>query len=116
MKKALLCFHLLFAAVIVLLIIFPPFYAIDTESHGKIHEAMGYYPICNAPTSKDAYYFLVNSGKINAVAFENGMNDTGITRYTAEFNTVRFITNFVIAALLYSAILIALKRLSKRKQ
>jgi hypothetical protein len=115
MKNATRVCQFLFSVIVVLLIIFPPYYAVDLESNGKTHTAMGYYPIWSTPTSKDAYYCLVNSGKIDAVVFENVITGKAITQYAAKFNTVRFILNFVIAGLFYSIILLTLKQLSKSK-
>jgi hypothetical protein len=113
-KRITRCCHFLFAVIILLLIIFPPYYAVDTKSNGKIYEAMGYYPVCDAPTSKDAYYCLVNSKKIDAVVFENNNNREGINQYTANFNTVKFIINIILTGIVYFVLLFALRTTNKR--
>ena len=114
MKHINLICHFLFAVVVLLFVIFPPFYAIDTKSNGKIHSAMGYYPLWSTPASKDAYYCLVNNNKISGVVFENDSDGSGLVQYAAKFNTVRFITNFIIAAVVYLIMIVGLKRLRRQ--
>ncbi len=114
MKRIAFVCHFLFAVVILLFIVFPPFYAIDTKSNGKIHTAMGHYPIWNVPNSKDAYYCLINSNKMDAVVFDNSNSEMEMTQFAANFNTVRFIIILIIAVLVYLVLLILLTVIGRR--
>jgi len=42
--------------------LFPPFFAMDQASDGRIHGFLGYHPAWNAPSQERAYAILVEGG------------------------------------------------------
>jgi len=43
------------AFVIALMILFPPYFVIDSQSNGRVHGPIGYHPIWKPPTSEYGY-------------------------------------------------------------
>lgn len=46
------------AVALLLLFLWPPFMCTDAETGGRVHRAIGHYPVWNPPSAETAYYML----------------------------------------------------------
>lgn len=81
------------AAVLVLMILFPPYFVIDRESGGRAHAFIGYHWIGHPPSAAYAYQKLAG-GSPAGVAPER------LAALAVRINVVRFASNVVLLALL----------------
>lgn len=81
------------AAVLVVMILFPPYFVIDRESGGRTHAAIGYHWIGHPPSAVYAYQKLAG-GDSAGVAPER------LAALAVRVNVVRFGSNVILLALL----------------
>ena len=108
--------HILFYALILLSLFFPPFYAIEKDSEPINHCFMGYYSIINIPGSLDSYVALKSSETIELIDLNM---DQISNQYIAEFNKIRFIFNTLILSFIYLGLLGIISvagKISRKKQ
>lgn len=100
-------------AVLVAMIVFPPYAGIDRGSEGRIHGSLGFYPFWNPPTSQDVFDFLRQEfpGELDGV--QQNMDDTRLSSFEPIFNKVMFIFNATLS-LLVAAILLVVFRTRKK--
>lgn len=60
----------LFVLAIIALFLFPPFFAIDPASEGRIHAPIGYHPVWAPPDQAYAYEVLVEKGFLPSEGLE----------------------------------------------
>jgi hypothetical protein len=76
------------AFVIALMILFPPYFVIDSQSNGRVHGSIGYHPIWKPPTSEYGYARLHSKdpsadpvskiSKERLDSYEIGINKVGL--------------------------------------
>ena len=106
----------LFLLLVIISILFPPFFAIDASSKGEIHTGMGYFPIWNKPGNIDAFEILASSGMIDQsieVSEADEIN-TNLDQFESHFNKIQFIFNLLVLIILMLVIRGLLKFLDKR--
>lgn len=60
----------LFAVVVIALCLFPPFFAIDPTSEGRIHAPIGFHPVWAPPDEAYAYEVLAEEGLLPSEGLE----------------------------------------------
>ena len=97
--------------LLLLMFIFPPYAGIDTESDGRIHAFLGYYPVWDPPSSEDVFHALrqrfPSLGGLSASA--DDVNDARLSSFSPLFNKVRLIFNVTVSLLIIGLLLILLR-------
>ncbi len=88
---------------IIIMILFPPYFGIDTESEGRVHAFIGYHPIWSPPSSEYVYEALTSESAANADAAR-------VSSFQARLNKVQLIINFLILVSVTAGALIVFRR------
>lgn len=86
MKRPRLGIFTLVLAGLAVLFLFPPFFAVDPTSDGRIHGSLGYHPAWSAPSQERAYAILAEGGVLPDSGVQ--VSDLAVRR-----NTVRLTLN-----------------------
>ena len=54
----------LFLGGLIVMVLFPPFFAMDITSNGQIHGVLGYFPVWEPPTQQHALAIFTESGVV----------------------------------------------------
>lgn len=101
--------------LVLVLIIFPPFFGIDNESAGMAHANLGYFPIWAKPGESDAFYGLVERGMVKEFDSDADQSTIEPGRYTAHLNKVHLAANMLLVAFANTLMLIIISIISKKK-
>ena len=101
-------FILLGVIALVILVVFPPYAAIRLPREDNVHGFIGYHPIWSPPTAEQAHAVLAGEKY-------DPSSDIDLSRYVVMFNKVRFIFNLLVLFIVFSALQIVLRRISRRR-
>ena len=94
------------ALVLILMILFPPYYGIDRESGGRVHAFVGYHAIWNPPSASYVYERLAFLDPESA--------DPGrLSSFEARLNAVRMIFNCAILGIATALAMFVLRKQPK---
>ena len=91
---------------LLLMLLFPPYFGIDTTSQGRVHASLGYYPVWAPPTGADALPVLAGEAVAPHVAIEPQNIDV-------RMNGVRLVINLIAMVIVVGTGLVVLR--SKRE-
>ncbi|HUS85700.1 MAG TPA: hypothetical protein VMW76_00550 [Bacteroidales bacterium] len=94
--------------LIVLICIFPPFFAVKLSERETIHDGIGYFPLWNIPDSEIAFERLTDL-EYNPESVQD------IEDYVIGFNKVLFIFNIIVVTLSTFLIIILRRKLIRKK-
>ena len=72
----------------VLMLLFPPYFVIDSQSQGRIHSPIGYHPAWDPPSKEDGHEVLMKRGLIPEEGIEVAPLVIGKNVVLLVFNTV----------------------------
>jgi hypothetical protein len=93
------------ALVLLVMILFPPYYGIDRESGGRLHAFIGYHPVWDPPSASDVYQRLTP-------AAPEGSSPGDLSSFEARLNVVRLAFNLALLGVAAVLAKFALRRLS----
>ena len=64
MNRRQISFPVLFLGGLIAMVLFPPYFGMDTTSNGQIHGGLGYFPVWEPPTQQHALALLTESGVV----------------------------------------------------
>lgn len=102
--------------LVLVLIIFPPFFGIDNESAGKVHTNLGYFPIWAKPGESDAFDGLVERGLLREYECSADHSIIEPGRYTAHMNKVHLAANMLLVVFANVMMLIIISIISKKHE
>lgn len=104
--------------VIALMILFPPYFVIDSQSDGRVHGPIGYHPIWKPPTSEYGYNRL--HSKDPGPEPVSKISKERLNSYEIRVNKVGLTMQSILVVVLVSAGMVITKkrqrRLNKRMQ
>ncbi|MEE9443769.1 MAG: hypothetical protein V3V99_13990 [candidate division Zixibacteria bacterium] len=117
MQKIILILALI---VLIIMILFPPFYAGKKPFSEGIHDGnMGYYPIWNPPSLEDGYIYLYECGLVKdtisnlSMPHKQAGGQTVFQGYVVGFNKVKFTFGVIILLVITSILLLIYRKKEK---
>lgn len=90
----------LFVLAIIALFLFPPFFAIDPTSEGRIHAPIGYHPVWAPPDQAYAYEVLVEKGFLASEGLEMTSLEVGRNNVLIVFSLLLLLVGVPVAVFL----------------
>jgi hypothetical protein len=90
------------ALLILVMLVYPPYFGLDVESAGTVHASIGYHPVWNPPGSEYVCHAL------RAEAAEVCAED--VSAYDARLNKVQLVVQLVLVLLVMAVVLLAVRR------
>jgi hypothetical protein len=90
----------LFVLAIIALFLFPPFFAIDPTSEGRIHAPIGYHPVWAPPDQTYAYEILAEKGFLLSGDLEVSRLRVGRNNVLIVFSLLLLLLGFSVAVFL----------------
>jgi hypothetical protein len=91
--------------------VFPPYAGMDTESEGRVHAFLGYYPFWDPPTPEDVFHALRQRfpelEELGAGA--NDVDSKRLSSFSPLFNRVRLVFNLVFVGMGTGLLLVLLR-------
>ena len=81
--------------VLVVMLLFPPYFGIDVESDGQVHSSIGHHPIWSPPTSEEVYSALVPVEKRS-----DPVTTGELVSFEARINMVKLVMQFILLGVL----------------
>ena len=112
MKRSTGIILLTFFAVLVIMVLFPPYAVMKIEGNSTAkHDFVGYHPIWNPPTKIFAYEHLEKTSYVEDASTSTKIE---LSAYVVIFNKIRFIGNAILLIIGTSVLLLIFKRKQKR--
>jgi len=96
-------------ALLLLMVLFPPYFGIDVESDGQLHSALGYYSIWSPPSAEYVYETLTSESS-------SDLEDARLASFRARLNLVRLSFNIVALGVATVVVLLVLSVSRRARQ
>ena len=90
----------LFILAIIALFLFPPFFAIDPTSQGRIHAPIGYHPVWAPPDQAYAHEVLAEKGFLQSEGLEVSRLEVSRNDVLIVFSLLLLLVGFSLAVFL----------------